>query len=598
MKALITLLFALLVLPVFSQEFGTLRGKIETSDTKEPAPFVKIIVSQNEKVIGGATSDFDGKYIINNLPPGKYDVKFKSIEYEEKNFKGVYIYLDKITFLDVILESSLIEIEEVKVVSYCVRGARMQSSPAMYDIRSSEQYNTISDNQFTETKADALSTFSIDVDKASYSNVRRFLNNREMPPENAVRIEEMINYFNYDYQEPKDKQPFSVSMHHMECPWNKQNELVHIGIKGKSIDPSSAPANNLVFLVDVSGSMNSPDKLDLLKRSLYLLVDQMRAKDRISIVVYAGAAGVALPSTSGKQKAKIKGVIESLNAGGSTAGGQGIKLAYKIAKKNFIRRGNNRVILATDGDFNVGLSDQEGLIELIEEKRDLGIYLSVLGLGTGNLQDGTMEQIANKGNGNYYYIDRLMEAKKVLIEEMGGTLITIAKDVKIQVEFNPLAVKEYRLIGYVNRLMADQDFDDDTKDAGELGAGHMVTAIYEIVPNKTVLRDDERRRVQSRVPMDLLTLNLRYKEPKKEASSLLISEKMQQGASPFKTSAKDIQFASAVASFGMLLRDSEQKGTSTYDSVIEIAERAKGDDPDGYRREFIEMVKTAKRLAD
>lgn len=597
MKALITLLFALLVLPVFSQEFGTLRGKIETSDTKEPAPFVKIIVSQNEKVIGGATSDFDGKYIINNLPPGKYDVKFKSIEYEEKDYKGVFIYLNKITFLDVILESSHMEIEEVKVVSYCVRGARMQSSPAMYEIRSSEQYNTINDNQFIKTKEDASSTFSIDVDKASYSNVRRFLNDREMPPKDAVRIEEMINYFNYNYQEPKDKQPFSVSMHHMECPWNEQNELVHIGIKGKSIDPSSAPANNLVFLLDVSGSMNSPDKLDLVKRSLYLLVDQMRAKDRISIVVYAGAAGVALPSTSGKEKARIKGVIESLNAGGSTAGGQGIKLAYKIAKKNFIKRGNNRVILATDGDFNVGVSDQQGLIELIEEKRDLGISLSVLGLGTGNLQDGTMEQIANKGNGNYYYIDRLMEAKKVLIEEMGGTLITIAKDVKIQVEFNPLAVKEYRLIGYVNRLMADQDFDDDTKDAGELGAGHMVTAIYEIVPNGSVLRDNERSRVQSRFQMDLLTFNLRYKEPKDETSTL-ISEKIQQGASPFKTSAKDIQFAAAVASFGMLLRDSEQKGTSTYNSVIEIAERTKGDDPDGYRQEFIEMVKTAKRLAD
>lgn len=597
MKALITLLFALLVLPVFSQEFGTLRGKIETSDTKEPAPFVKIIVSQNEKVIGGATSDFDGKYIINNLPPGKYDVKFKSIEYEEKDYKGVFIYLNKITFLDVILESSHMEIEEVKVVSYCVRGARSFASPAMYEIRSSEQYNTINDNQFIKTKEDASSTFSIDVDKASYSNVRRFLNDREMPPKDAVRIEEMINYFNYNYQEPKDKQPFSVSMHHMECPWNEQNELVHIGIKGKSIDPSSAPANNLVFLLDVSGSMNSPDKLDLLKRSLYLLVDQMRAKDRISIVVYAGAAGVALPSTSGKEKARIKGVIESLNAGGSTAGGQGIKLAYKIAKKNFIKRGNNRVILATDGDFNVGLSDQQGLIELIEEKRDLGISLSVLGLGTGNLQDGTMEQIANKGNGNYYYIDRLMEAKKVLIEEMGGTLITIAKDVKIQVEFNPLAVKEYRLIGYVNRLMADQDFDDDTKDAGELGAGHMVTAIYEIVPNGSVLRDNERSRVQSRFQMDLLTFNLRYKEPKDETSTL-ISEKIQQGASPFKTSAKDIQFAAAVASFGMLLRDSEQKGTSTYNSVIEIAERTKGDDPDGYRQEFIEMVKTAKRLAD
>ncbi|NEQ84171.1 MAG: VWA domain-containing protein, partial [Moorea sp. SIO2I5] len=351
---------------------------------------------------------------------------------------------------------------------------------AIPEVSNRENYSPIDENAFKRVKHNPLSTFAIDVDTASYSNLRRFLNNGQLPPTDAIRIEELINYFNYDYPEPESDRPFSITTEISQAPWNPTHQLVHIGIQGEKMAIEDLPPSNLVFLLDVSGSMNSPNKLPLLKDAFRMLVNELREEDQVSIVVYAGAAGMVLPPTPGNQKDKILTAIENLNAGGSTAGGAGIKLAYKLAHNNFIKSGNNRVILATDGDFNVGVSSDTELVKLIEQKRKKGVFLTVLGFGTGNLQDSKMEKIANKGNGNYAYIDNELEAKKVLVNEIGATLLTIAKDVKIQVEFNPAKVQGYRLIGYENRRLKDEEFNDDTKDAGELGAGHTVTALYEI----------------------------------------------------------------------------------------------------------------------
>ena len=343
-----------------------------------------------------------------------------------------------------------------------------------------EQYNRIYDNEFLMAKDNPLSTFSIDVDTASYSNIRRFLNNNQLPPKDAVRIEEMINYFSYDYPQPKENEPFSVTTEVAACPWNKDHQLVLIGLQGRNVETANLPPSNLVFLLDVSGSMQDTDKLPLIKSAFRLLVDQLRPQDRVSIVVYAGSSGLVLDSTPGDQKQVILQAIDSLNAGGTTAGGEGIKLAYEIAKKNLMKDGNNRVILATDGDFNVGVSSDGDLIRMIEEKRNDGIFLTILGFGMGNYKDAKMEQLADKGNGTIAYIDNLLEAKKVFVSGLSGTLLTIAKDVKIQVEFNPTKIKAYRLIGYENRMLKKEDFNDDKKDAGEIGAGHSVTALYEI----------------------------------------------------------------------------------------------------------------------
>ncbi|MDX1358551.1 MAG: von Willebrand factor type A domain-containing protein, partial [Clostridia bacterium] len=345
-----------------------------------------------------------------------------------------------------------------------------------------EEYSGITENLFSNTVQSPLSTFSIDVDTASYSNSRRFIEDGIRPPEDAVRVEEFINYFTYDFRQPEGYVPFSLTTELSQCPWNPENYLAMVALQGKNINKEEMPLSNLVFLLDVSGSMNDPLKLPLLKSSFHLLVEQLGENDRVSIVVYAGASGVVLNGARGDQKDKIMEAINSLEAGGSTAGGAGIKLAYKIASKNYIHGGNNRVILATDGDFNVGVSSQSGLEKLIEEKREEGVFLSVLGFGTGNIKDNKMETLADKGNGNYSYIDCLAEAKKVLVNEMGGTLLTIAKDVKIQIEFNPAYVKEYRLVGYENRILQNDDFHDDSVDAGEIGAGHCVVAFYEVIP--------------------------------------------------------------------------------------------------------------------
>ena len=460
-----------------------------------------------------------------------------------------------------------------------------------------EAYSRIVENGFKSALQNPLSTFSIDVDRASYANVRRFLNDGMLPPPDAVRIEEMVNYFQYDYPQPEGEDPFSVSVEVAPCPWNNAHQLALIGLQGLKMETQNLPPNNLVFLLDVSGSMESADKLPLLKSAMRLLVDNLRPEDRVSIVVYAGAAGLVLEPTS--EKAKILEAINRLNAGGSTAGGAGIELAYKIAAKHFMKEGNNRVILATDGDFNVGVSSDGALTRLIEEKRKTGIFLSVLGFGTGNYKDSKMEQLADKGNGNYAYIDDILEAKKVLVTEMGGTLVTIAKDVKIQIEFNPAFIKSYRLIGYENRMLANEDFEDDKKDAGELGAGHTVTALYELIPRalNEGISDEGGLKYQTThlIPnSELMTVKLRYKRPDGDTSKLIEKSVKASEISP-KTS-QNLRFASAVTEFALLLRHSEYKGDANYNSVLEHARNAKGTDAEGYRAEFIRLVEKAQLL--
>jgi Ca-activated chloride channel family protein len=469
-----------------------------------------------------------------------------------------------------------------------------------------EEYRLIEENPFRDVTANPLSTFAIDVDAASYSNVRRFLRERRLPPRDAVRIEELINYFDYDYPDPTGEHPFSINTEVSAAPWNPEHRLVQVGLQGKRMERGELPPGNLVFLIDVSGSMATPDKLPLVKESMRMLVSQLRPEDRVSIVVYAGAAGLVLPSTPGNDRRRILDALDRLEAGGSTAGGQGIVLAYETARESFIEGGNNRVILATDGDFNVGVSSESGLVRLIEQKRETGIFLTVLGFGTGNLADARMEQLADHGNGNYAYVDGVAEARKVLVREMGGTLVTIAKDVKVQVEFNPAKVRAYRLIGYENRVMAAEDFNNDRKDGGELGAGHSVTALYEIVPvgATTQVPGTDPLRYQQVQPRpgaaasdELLTVKLRYKAPEGESSWLIEQPVRDRGTELARTS-DDFRFAAAVAQWGMLLRDSRFKGNSTWATAADLAGGAVGHDEHGYRAEFVRLLDESRRLAE
>ncbi len=475
---------------------------------------------------------------------------------------------------------------------------------------SRECYDKITENPFLSTKQNPLSTFSIDVDAASYSNVRRFLNNGTIPPAGAVRIEEMINYFKYDYPQPTNNLPFTINTEQAICPWNTKHQLVLVGLQGKKIDEDKLPSASLTFLVDVSGSMYGEGRLPLVKSSLLMLVDKLREQDKVAIVVYAGNAGLVLPSTS--NKTDIRNALTRLEAGGSTAGGAGIKLAYKTAIDNFIKGGNNRVILCTDGDFNVGTSSDDELERLIEEERKSGVFLTVLGFGMGNYQDAKMEKLADKGNGNHAYIDGINEAKKVFLNEFGGTLFTIAKDVKLQIEFNPKQVKEYKLIGYENRMLAKEDFNNDKKDAGELGSGHTVTALYEIVPKgsdeKNVSDVDELRYQKNAKQIsndlqanEIMFLKLRYKNPD-DSTSKLIESVVAKRMNTIENASENLKFATAVAEFGMLLRNSEFKGNASYESAKSLATNSIGKDVEGYRKEFLELLskaaivnKTAKR---
>ncbi|MGI6084843.1 MAG: vWA domain-containing protein [Acetivibrionales bacterium] len=466
-------------------------------------------------------------------------------------------------------------------------------TPTVDDDFNTEEYNKIKERGFVAASKEPLSTFSIDVDTASYSNVRRFLQNGQQVPQDAVRIEEMINYFRYDYPKPEGEVPFSAHTEISDCPWNEKSKLLLIGLQGKEIDVSEMPSNNLVFLIDVSGSMYDYNKLPLVKKALIMLVENLRPEDRISIVTYAGNDSVVLEGVSGEEKLKITEEIENLEAGGSTAGARGIETAYMIAKENFIKEGNNRVILTTDGDFNVGVSSEGELTRLIEKKRGEGIYLSVLGFGQGNIKDNKMEALADNGNGNYAYIDSVLEAKKVLVEEMGGTLLTIAKDVKIQVEFNPEKIKEYRLVGYENRMLNNEDFEDDTKDAGEIGAGHRVTALYEIIPvseGDTIETNDLKYQTSIlKGSEEWLTVQIRYKNPEEETSKLLTYPVDE---SHIKNQMSgDFAFASAVAEFGLLLRDSQYKGNSSFENVYGRIVNILGLKDDPYKAEFLDMVK-------
>lgn len=472
-------------------------------------------------------------------------------------------------------------------------------------VGNTESYTHIDENPFIEVSRAPLSTFSIDVDTASYSNTRRFLNDGQLPPKDAVRIEELVNYFSYDYPQPVGTAPFSVTTEVSEAPWNKSHRLVHIGLQGKRIPSEQMPPANLVFLLDVSGSMNEPNKLPLVKSALKMLIEQLTARDRIAIVVYAGSSGLVLPSTTGDRKGEILAALDRLEAGGSTNGGAGIQLAYQIAQQNFIQGGSNRVVLATDGDFNVGVTSEGDLVRLIEEKRQGGVFLSVLGFGTGNVKDSTMEKLADKGNGNYAYIDTLGEARKVLGQQIGGTLYTIAKDVKIQVEFNPKQAAAYRLIGYENRLLRDEDFNDDTKDAGEIGAGHTVTALYEVVPNGQKFENPGVDPLKYQQPAqtsqmadsrELMNIKLRYKEPDASISKLL-NIGVADAGNKLNNASENFRFASAVAEFGMLLRASKYKADANYTDVLQRARQSTGTDLQGYRTDFLKLVETARTLS-
>jgi len=585
----------------------TLTGRV--TDAQSGAPLEGAQISILGEGRGGLTNR-DGVYLL-ILPDGwagrevELVVQFVGYGTVRKTVKLV----PGTNTLDLKLTSTNLALSEMLVTaSRRAADSPMQAYVGGIRLRrgfpsNTESYGRIQENRFLSAATDPLSTFSIDVDRASYANVRRFINNGMRPPIDAVRIEELVNYFPYSDPEPVGDVPLAIRTEVAPAPWQPLHLLVRIGLRARSVDLLEAPASNLVFLLDVSGSMNSPDKLPLLKTAFRMLVGQLRPQDRVAIVVYAGAAGLALPSTPGDHKDEILSAIEGLDAGGSTAGGAGIRLAYKVAQENHIRGGNNRVILATDGDFNVGASSDDEMVRLIEEKRDQGTFLTVLGFGTGNLKDSKMEQIADHGNGNFSYIDNALEAKKVLVTEMGGTLLTVAKDVKLQVEFNPNRVAAYRLIGYENRLLADEDFNDDRKDAGEVGAGHSVTALYEVIPvgvdsPVTVSDVDPLRYMESGVRPDdadspeLLFVKLRYKEPDGETSKLMDLPVLDEKG----TASEDFRFASAVAAWGMLLRDSEFCSGFTLSEVASLAKGSLGSDEGGYRSEFLRMVEAAQAM--
>jgi len=562
------------------------------------------------------TSDPLGHYALTGVPVGTVTVRATQTGWKTAVIANVIVRAGQATTVDVRLVPGRLDEKEKDIAARDEVARKLgykasQASPSVNIAGAgylysqppfnTEDYHNFRDNGFQRPATSPLSTFAIDVDAASYSNVRRFLTQGQRPPADAVRVEEMINYFPYDYPDPRGSDPFSVTTAQMPAPWASDHRLVLIGLQGRRIDARELPPSNLVFLLDVSGSMASPDKLPLVQRAFRLLVEQLRPEDRVAIVVYAGAAGLVLPSTPGSDKRTILAALDELQAGGSTAGGEGIKLAYQVAQQNHLANGNNRVILATDGDFNVGVSSEGELVRLIESKKAQGTYLTVLGFGTGNLKDSRMEALADKGNGHYAYVDNILEARKVFVQEMGATLVTIAKDAKIQVEFNPAQVAEYRLIGYENRLMAAEDFNDDTKDGGELGAGHAVTAIYEIVlvgkggtgasvdplkyqaPRSTGASTDE-----------LFTVKLRYQQPTGAGASRLISETVRRDDNARGN--ENLRFAAAVAEYGMLLRNSEYKAQSSWENVIAMARQNIGSDPGGYRAEFLRLAEVARGL--
>jgi Ca-activated chloride channel family protein len=563
---------------------------------------VSILKNANASAIYGSRGSNGAIIITTKSGKSKIDNNEKSlfiVDGKELSFKA-YSKIDpnKIKAYQILKNKALINLYGEKAKNGVI-------SITTHDVVSSdnESYESIIENQFERVAFAPLSTFSIDVDKASYSNIRRFINNGQEVPSDAVKIEEMINYFNYNYAQPTDEHPFSIQSEVALSPNNKTSKIVKIGIQGKNVATDKIPASNLVFLIDVSGSMSDMNKLPLLKSAFKLLVKQLRNKDKVSIVVYAGAAGLVLEPTSGDDKNKILQALDNLEAGGSTAGGAGINLAYKIAQQNFIKGGNNRIILATDGDFNVGASSNKSMEDLIVEKRKSGVFLTCLGFGMGNYKDSKLETLADKGNGNHAYIDSMQEAKRVLGTEFGGTLYTIAKDVKIQVEFNPNKVQAYRLIGYENRLLKDEDFTDDKKDAGELGSNHNVTALYEVIPvgvkSAYLKKLDDLKYTKNNETSDfkdeLLTVKFRYKKPDGDKSIEMVHI-VKNSETYFNNASDDFKFSTAVALFGMKLRHSKFAKNVAYNDIAEIAISSKGEDKNTYRSEFIRLVETVKAM--
>jgi Ca-activated chloride channel family protein len=603
MKKSIWILAAVLILSFgfTPRQSRTITGKVTSGDDSAPLAGVAVLL---KGTTNSSLTDAKGTYVI-TVPSGGGTLVFSFIGFNTKEIK-----IGAGNVINVVMTTHTKELKEVVKSDYSLKalqgrvaGVQIGSAPAeaeYYHSHNTEEYDAINENIFHEALKNPLSTFSIDVDAASYSNIRRFINNGQRPPKDAVRIEEMVNYFDYTYDQPKDDHPFSVITEISSAPWNPNHKLVHIGLQGKKIPTDNLPPSNLVFLIDVSGSMDQPNKLPLLKASFKMLVEQLRPQDHVAIVVYAGAAGLVLEPTSGGEKKTIIEALDRLQAGGSTAGGAGINLAYAVAKEHFVKNGNNRVILATDGDFNVGESSNASMERLIEQKRNDGIFLTVLGFGMGNYKDSKMEILSDKGNGNYAYIDNITESRKVLVNEFGGTLFTIAKDVKLQVEFNPAKVKAYRLIGYENRMLKSEDFNNDKKDAGELGSGHTVTALYEIIPvgveSEFFKIDDLKYQTTKIEPSavkskELMTIKLRYKQPDGDVSKLIVHPLVDNNVPLAKTS-ENFRWSASVAAFGMLLRESEYVKGFSYDQVVQMAQKAKGEDEEGYRTEFINMVKS------
>jgi Ca-activated chloride channel family protein len=624
----VVFLFATLV---FAQsERGEISGVItDTSGVVLPGVSVHARGVTPPRQARSAVTDARGAYSFKDLPRGIYEVTFVLAGFESSVARVTLdrprLELHASLRLGSVAETITVSADSplarsgagVGVGAGSVGGTPASAPPSAAPVQhqfagpshahargsfNTESYDHREENRFRRVNTDPLSTFSIDVDTASYANVRRFLKSGQLPPPGAVRIEELINYFRFDYSQPAPGKPFSLTTEVSECPWDPRHHLVLVGLQARQVADEDAIPRNLVFLIDVSGSMMPADKLPLLRQAMRMLVDVLTERDRVAIVVYAGASGLVLPSTRGDRKATITRALEQLEAGGSTNGAAGIELAYRVARQNFIPDGVNRVILATDGDFNVGVSSEDGLVRLIERERQSGVFLSVLGVGSGNLKDSTMETLADHGNGNYSYLDSLHEARKVLVHEAGGTLTTVAKDVKIQIEFNPTTVGAYRLIGYENRLLRNEDFNDDRKDAGDMGAGHSVTALYEVVPPGLevdaspvdALKYQRPPRIaDAAARAELMTVKVRYKEPDRETSRMESAVVRNGLVAP----SRNLGFAAAVAEFGMLLSGSSNKGDASYEHAISRARRFAGPDVAGYRSEFIDLAQRASDLA-
>ena len=648
MKALlIVFILALIVSTVTAVETGRITGIVVTAETGKPLPYANVVVVGTK--MGGMTLT-DGTFTIVGVPAGTYTVKVMMMGYKPVDKHNVVVEPGETVKIEFKMEEQIVgRTQEIVVgaeqVQIDVKGSSVPHSqslpaPGVPHIRggrsgnvqfqlggcrppgyycppgrhypNTEEYDQLDENDFMPVIGNPLSTFSIDVDVASYANTRRFIMADRLPPKDAIRVEEFINYFDYDYEKPDGDVPFSINLEYAVCPWNAEHNLVHIGLQGEELVEEDRRPSNLVFLIDVSGSMEPENKLPLLQKAFLLLVDELADDDQVAIVTYACQAGVALEPTFGRDRKKIKHAIRRLHAGGSTAGHAGIQLAYDLADACFIPGGNNRVILATDGDFNVGVSNTPELVEMIEEKRDTGIFLTILGFGIGNYKDGRLEQLADKGNGNHAYIDNLLEAKKVFVDDLTSTLYTIAKDVKIQVEFNPVKVASYRLIGYENRLLNKEDFADDKKDAGEIGAGHSVTALYEIVPAEygdddvlddgTIVTGDLKYMEAKLSPEalesgEIVTVHVRYKEPDDDTSKLITNVIAGEPVA-VKKSSNALRFSAAVAMYAMILRESAHTGDIQLENVRVLAKGAMGDDPHMYRAEFIRQVERTMLIVD